>query len=721
MTTGTRNWMIWLAVVVTALGDFQVPVVAQDPVIQNPLDLSDAVADAASAKARLLQGDAEAQIAAAVELGAMGPYAYSAVDAIVGRLQSDNPAVQYECIAALGEIGPIAHDAADGLTPFLQHPEPLFQSAALESLRRIGTAGKDAESQIRKLCLHPDPSVASAAVRCLLKITPGIGLPEIENKQNTDDIIRNAVPMLVQALGDVRAEVRNEAAVALIEIGESAVPHVSAQLSHAEPAVRRKACEILGRAGRVAADAVPAIQQCLEDPDELVVRAAITALGGIQSSPETVLPQLGRLLLSPSVAVRITAVRAIAGFGTVAVDLTPQVLPLLSDGNTVLRASAAETLGRIGGGVSTDVIQALVKALADPNGAVTVRAANALSQIGGPAVPALIPLLSDEGYRSLAVEMLGEMGAGAEPAVPAMVQLLGNDDRELRREVFIALATLGPHAKSATPALLKILQDPAAGPSRAGAAYVLAHLGEMSAVPTLTQLVNAGDAGADELTLLSAAWALAMLQPHDAATAERVLPLLLQATTSENELIRREAMAAIGGFGQAAKSAQDILLQHAAGDSVAAVRAEALHGLAQIKSPAELTLPIALAALNDADPLVRNTARYLLGRIGAEAHGAVPQLRETLRRGDEFERVVSVWALVRIAPSKETFQAAVPLMLTALKHVNPRVRVEAAEVLGDIGAGRPDVISALEAVRDDEDSSVQEAVNQALKKLQTIR
>lgn len=720
MTTSTRNWLIWLFVVVAACGGIEVHTAAQNPPSQNALNLSDAVSAAASAKARLLQGDATAQIAAAVELGAMGPYAYSAVDAIVSKLQSDNPAVQYECIAALGEIGPIAQAAADGLTPFLQHPETLFQSAALESLRRIGTAGSEAESQIRKLCRHPDPVVASAAVRCLLKITPGIGLSENENKQAVSDILRSAVPMLVEALGDVRAEVRNEAAVALIEIGESAVPAVSAQLAHTEPAVRRKACEILGRAGPVAAEAVPAIQRCLDDPDELVVRAAITALGGIQALPEIVLPQLGQLLQSPSVAVRITAVRAIAGFGNAAVELTPQVLPLLSEGNTVLRASAAETLGRIGG-VRTDVIQALVKALADPHGAVTVRAANALSEIGGPAVPALLPLLSDEGYRGLAVEMLGEMGAGAEPAVPAMVQLLGIDDRELRREVFIALATLGPHAKSATPALLKILQDPATGPSRAGAAYVLAHLGEMSAVPTLTQLVNAGDAGADELTILSAAWALAMLQPHDAATAERVLPLLLQATKSENELIRLEAMAAIGGFGPAAKSAQEILLQHAAGDSVAAVRAEALHGLAQIEAPAELTLPVALAALNDADPLVRNTARYLLGRIGAEAQGAVPQLRETLRRGDQFERVVSVWALVRIAPSTDISQAAVPLMLTALKHVNPRVRVEAAEVLGDVGAGRPELISALEAIRDDEDAAVRETVLQALKKLQGSR
>src|SRR5690606_5817558 len=152
---------------------------------------------------------------------------------------------------------------------------------------------------------------------------------------------------------------------------------------------------------------------------------------------------------------------------------------------------------------------------------------------------------------------------------------------------------------------------------------------------------------------------------------------------------------------------------------LAAVRAEALHGLAEIQAPADQTLPAALAALDDADPLVRNAARYLLGRLGEAAHGAVPQLRETLRHGNEQERILSAWALVQIAPSPEVTQAAIPLMIRALQRPNPRARIEAARVLTRIGEGVPDVIAALQTATSDEDPGVRAAAGEALKVLQT--
>ena len=78
-------------------------------------------------------------------------------------------------------------------------------------------------------------------------------------------------------------------------------------------------------------------------------------------------------------------------------------------------------------------------------------------------------------------------------------------------------------------------------------------------------------------------------------------------------------------------------------------------------------------------------------------------------------KCLSAWALVHVEPSKENSQAAIPLLLTALQHPDPRFRVESAVTLGTIGAGSKEVRAALEAAQNDEDPLVKEAVIKALK------
>jgi len=660
--------------------------------------------DVAALIDRLKAGSVEEKVEAVVQLGALGAYAQPAVEPIVELLETDNATLRYECLAALGQIGPLAHDSVDRLTPFLTSDDTLLQSAALESLRRIGAASPEAQEEIRRLCLDKDAAHIASAVRCLVMIE-GID----------SEIVRNSIPRLAKALGDERPEVRNEAAVALAEIGSAVIPAVSAALSSPDRRVQVKAIEISGQIGPAASSIVPLLVTHLDAEDELTVRAAATALGQIHANPKTVLPVLDRLLQRNSTAIRITAVRAIAKFGPSASDSIPLIIGLLSDKSVVLRASSADALGSIGDS-RVEVIDALIKALADGSGAVTVSAANALSQLGPPAARALVTQLSDKSYQRLVVEVLGELGADAESAVPALVALLGNvgDDTELRREIFIALASIGPKATAAAPILMQMLQDPAAEDARAGAAYALANIGEKKALPVLKELVSSASS---ERVLRSAAWALVKLDPKNTDNVSIVMPHLLQATSSDMPLARKEAIAAFSVIGPLASEALPELLKHAAADPEASVRAESLHSLAEIQAPAGQALPVAISSLADPDPTVRNAARFLLGRLGKEAHGAAPQLRESLRKGDEFGRVLSAWALVHVDPSPENIQAATPLLLTAMQHPNPRVRAETATTLGTVGKGSKEVLLTLQASLDDEDASVKEAVALAIKAL----
>lgn len=690
----SRRWLsgLLLAIACTGAG-FLTVAHGQESTSESP--------DLESLLKQLRSEKVEEQIDAVVQLGALGPYAQSAIEPLVRLLQTENGALRYECIMTLGRIGPMAHDSVKSLTGFLTDESDDLKSAALDSLRRIGSASPDAEAQIRRLCQHKDAALATSAVRCLVMIAG----PD-------NELVRNSIPNLVKALGDERADVRNEATLALVEIGAAVEPVASASLSATNPKARLKACEILGQLGSAAEKTVPALLLRLKDDDELIVRAATTALGRIHAQPKLVLPALNALLGQKSTAVRITAVRAIAEFGTEAADSAPLIVKVLADENTVLRASAAETLGHIKD-ARVEVIDALVKALSDASGMVTVNAANALSQMGTPAVSPLVKMLDDENYRALAVEVLGEIGPDAESAVPALVNLLPKvgDDEDLQRGVFIALATIGPKATAATPAMMKILQDSSAGNSRAGAAYVLAHIGETKALPVLKEILKTSD---NERALRASAWALVKLDPKNSENVGLVMPYLIKATSSDIPLARREAMTAFATLGPSASAALPALLEHAAKDPDATVRSESLHGLAEIQAPAAQVLPVAIASLNDPDPTVRNSARYLLGRLGDEAHSAAPLLRETLRRGDEFERVISAWALVHVESTPENSQAAIPLLLKALQHPNPHVRMEAAVTLGMIGSGSKEARASLESAKADPDPGVKEAVLDAL-------
>jgi len=665
-------------------------------------DASPGGPDVKSLLERLRFGKAEDQIEAVAQLGALGPYAQAAIDPLVDSLKSENAALRHECIVALGQIGPMAHDSADSLTFFLTSDNELLQSAALESLRCIGTASPEAQTQIQLLCQNQNASLAISAVRCLVMIAGA-----------NNELVQNSIPRLVKALGDSRADVRNEASVTLVEIGPAVIPALAAALSGNDFRLQLKACETLGQLGTDAASTVPELLKHLKDDNELVVRAATTALGEIHAEPTTVLPALNALLQRKSDAVRIVAVRAIAEYGPEAGNSVSLMLNLLSDENMMLRASAADALGRTGDSRG-EVIEALIKALSDEKAPVTLRAANALSNLGAPAVPALVQKLADKNYRRLVIEVLGEIGAGAESAVPALVELLSqaDDDADLRREIFIALASIGPKATAATSAMMKILQDPATADAQAGATYVLARIGERKALPVLQELIKVAT---DERVLRSAAWALVTLDPQNAENVKLVMPHLLKATSADMPLVRKEAMNAFTTLGPAAIAALPSLLEHAANDADASVRTQSLHGLAEIQAPTSQALPVAIASLDDPDAKVRNAARYLLGTLGKEAHSAAPLLRETLRRGDELDRILAAWALVHVEPSKENSQAAIPLLQTALQHPNPRVRAEAAVTLGTIGAGSKEVRSALEAAQNDQDPLVKEAVITALK------
>ena len=147
--------------------------------------------------------------------------------------------------------------------------------------------------------------------------------------------------------------------------------------------------------------------------------------------------------------------------------------------NTAL--NAAYRLARIG----TPAIPTLTDLLDDGSESVRRNAAYALSAIGAPAVPDMVERLGNDTAQT--VEILADIGGGAEEAVPGLVDTLEHDDPEIRRWSAEALGNVALGDPAVVSGLRKHMKD-TDGDVRRTAALALAKLGPAaeSAVPELS-------------------------------------------------------------------------------------------------------------------------------------------------------------------------------------------------------------------------------------------
>ncbi|MBT5872290.1 MAG: hypothetical protein HOH43_02630 [Candidatus Latescibacteria bacterium] len=92
------------------------------------------------------------------------------------------------------------------------------------------------------------------------------------------------------------------------------------------------------------------------------------------------------------------------------------------------------------------------------------RTSHALSALGGAAVPALTDLLQDDNWlmRATAADILGDIGAVAEAALPHLVVLSNDESEWVRRNVAEALGNIGIAGRGVVETLIHLLDDPVA-------------------------------------------------------------------------------------------------------------------------------------------------------------------------------------------------------------------------------------------------------------------
>ena len=205
--------------------------------------------------------------------------------------------------------------------------------------------------------------------------------------------------------------------------------------------------------------------------------------------------------------------------------------------------------------------------------------ADELAQIGAPAVPDLIRALNhrNKQVRFAAAQTLGDIGAPAEAAVPALVQTLEQKNSKIYKDPSLPLEfhwavtmALGKIGGSGVPVLIQLLED------KTGKIRVHPH-------------------GVLELGIRAhAAFALGMIDEP----SKEVVEILINALSDKDTQVRRGA-------------------------------ARAFRHKSEKKA-----IPALIKAIKDRDKEVRFYATSALGDMGQAAQGAVPALAEGLAEED---------------------------------------------------------------------------------------
>ena len=167
-------------------------------------------------------------------------------------------------------------------------------------------------------------------------------------------------------------------------------------------------------------------------------------------------------LKDQNVAVRLYALETLGTMG-------PEAIPILTqatrDENSAVRLKHIEVLGKLEAKEATAVI---IDATKDTDRNVRLCAIDTLRKIGTKEVviPVLVIALKDEepDIQIKAIEALGEIGAGAKPAVPILIQMLKNKDNSI---VVNSIGTLGKIGKDARPAVPVLIQIASKGETKA--------------------------------------------------------------------------------------------------------------------------------------------------------------------------------------------------------------------------------------------------------------
>ena len=302
--------------------------------------------------------------------------------------------------------------------------------------------------------------------------------PDVHKKRSVDDLITLAK--------STNSDERLSAARELNDLGseaKKAVPVLIKLLDDDLSEVRMEAAFALGKIGPDAKAAVPRLAKSLTDRD-----ASVRAAASCRISPtgrrrcKTGRAGLGEpAWQAGNWQTRMHAAEGLGDFG-------PEARSRLAEASRIVgRPRAGRSRGCPSGTVSDSNPRRKPAVLArrrlrdDKEWRITP-AANVKRE--GCSLSELIESTKDANpeVREEAANALNEMGPAAKAAVPALIRLLDDKAKGVRQDAALAFGAIGPDAKASVPALIKLLDDKENG-VRLNAAQALGAIGPAAKRP----------------------------------------------------------------------------------------------------------------------------------------------------------------------------------------------------------------------------------------------
>lgn len=264
-----------------------------------------------------------------------------------------------------------------------------------------------------------------------------------------------------------------------------------------------------------------------------------------------------------------------------------------------------------------------------------------------PATPELVAALknTDFAITNAVQQILAARGARM---VPALVAALAGADPLLKKNIAQTLGYLGPAAKEAVPALVRLIKEDN-GDAKIWAGMALGKIGD----PAVDWLLSALDAP-DPAVRADAAKVLSGMFPPPTRTISR----LLAAMKDESVEVRRLAADAVAVY---ALSSQEPLPENSIAvllpflkDTDVKMRYAAISIMGSFASGNSEAFAALTAALEDPDAENRICAAGQLKKLGASAREALPALLKSLKSETRCVRAWSALAIITIEPALQS-------------------------------------------------------------------
>ncbi|MDD2714538.1 MAG: HEAT repeat domain-containing protein [Candidatus Wallbacteria bacterium] len=439
---------------------------------------SDSSETTASALAECLADpDTEVRKAAVTALKHFISFPSSLAATLIKAVKSDDPQVRLLAVSALGTAGCNSSEVIASLKEAMSDPNKQINLQAIRSLQMLGNAQTSLPEMIKALSDKNQKISGSASETLASLLASEAAIPSLANCiSDPDHSVRlyaanalgnfgksalSAYPMLLDGLKNCESSDLKCFTDALSKIGSDepgTIPYLTKALSENSQRLRLFVIDTLGHYGKAASDTAVQLTPLYADGSRELRGQILNTLGEIEPDFKISFSLISKALTDKDDSLRTQAEEVLKKLA-VSTDALPLLLESLSHKDQTIRATAASTIGFSNQDLKP-AIPLLTNCLADPIKTVKDNAAASLIRIGGPAVSYLGAKLqsSDNAEIKLVLEVLDRFGDQAGSAVQAIVPKLNDPDLEIRRLCLKILGNVqsGPEC---IPAVIQLLKD----------------------------------------------------------------------------------------------------------------------------------------------------------------------------------------------------------------------------------------------------------------------